>query len=301
MAGIKRDVMQEMTDSFVAALEKGVGPWTKPWKGGAAFGLPVNATTGKNYRGVNVFALWLASQAKGYTADRWLTFNQAKKAGGSVRKGEKSTAVVFWRFFEKTDEKTGKDKKIPMARMYHVFNVAQCDGLPEKVMGVVAPSDALPESERLAHGERFFQKIGAKVNAGGAAFYAPATDEITMPSFGAFENGAAFYATLAHEHAHWTGHKDRLSRELATRFGSESYACEELIAEMASAFVGAHLGLPVEKLRHAEYLAHWVGVLKKDAKALTTFASAAQKAAEYLIEKAGEAPAPVKEDEGEDE
>lgn len=297
---MKGNAYETITARFVEALERGVGPWVRPWKGAAstAGGMPENATTGRSYHGVNVFMLWATAQAEGYSADRWLTFRQALGAGGAVRKGEKGTPVVFWRFLERTetDEATGDEtaKRFPMARLYHVFNVEQCDGLPESLAPVVEP---IPEGERIDHAEAFFRTIGARVTERGSrACYAPEADAIYIPPAGSFESGALRYATLAHEHVHWTGHRSRLARDLTGRFGSESYGAEELVAELGSAFTCAHLELPLERMRHAEYLGAWVKLLKADPRALFSASSAARKASEYLIERAGESASEPAED-----
>lgn len=289
MAG--RDVHQEVTDRIVAALEKGTAPWVKPWNGRA--GLPVNATTNKPYNGVNVFLCWLTEGAMGYGMSRWLTFKQAQAAGGSVKRGEKGTGIVFFNWREYEDKaKPGTRKKIPLLRFYTVFNVAQCEGLSEKVMGSVQDDTALDESARLAHAEAWLGKVGASMGivpkrGGYRACYIPSLDEIRLPTFAQFVDAASAYATEAHEFAHATGAEKRLKRDLSGTFGGESYAAEELVAEMTSAFVSAQLGLN-GKLQHPEYIGNWIKVLKGNTRALFTAASLAKKAHGYLCEAAGE-------------
>lgn len=289
MAG--RDVHQEVTDRIVSALEAGTAPWVKPWNGSA--GLPMNATTNKPYNGVNVFLLWLTEGAMGYGSSRWLTFKQAKAAGGSVMKGEKGTGIVFFNWREYADKANpDKKKKIPLLRFYTVFNVAQCEGLSDKVMGKVSAGDELPESARLAHAEAWLAKVSASMGItptrhGARACYVPSLDEIRLPPFSSFVDAASAYSTEAHEFAHATGHEKRLKRDLSGMFGSETYAAEELVAEMTSAFVCAQLGL-AGKLQHPEYIGNWIKVLKGSTRALFTAASLAKKAHAFLCEAAGE-------------
>lgn len=286
----RRDVHQEVTDAILEALEKGTAPWVKPWNGSAGF--PVNASTGRAYNGVNVFLLWMKEGALGYGSSRWLTFKQAKACGGSVKRGEKGTGIVFFNFLKKTDPNTGKETSFPLLRFYTVFNVAQCEGLSEKAMGVKAQAEELPESARIEHAEQYFAAIhkstGIVPERGGArACYIPSRDAIQLPEFASFKDAAAAYSTEAHEFGHATGAEKRLNRDLSGRFGSESYAAEELVAEMTSAFICASLGLD-GMLQHPEYIGNWIKVLKSDKRAIFTAASLAKKAHAFLAEAAGE-------------
>jgi antirestriction protein ArdC len=290
MAGNARDVHQEVTDRIVAALEAGTAPWVKPWNGNA--GLPMNATTNKAYNGVNVFLCWLQAGAMGYTSDRWLTYKQAQGVGGQVRAGEKGIGIVFFNWREYADKNNpDKKRKIPLLKFYTVFNVAQCDGLSDRVMGVIPEADKLPESARLANAEAWLGAVSTGMGIvptrhGARACYIPGADEIRMPPFASFVDAASAYSTEAHEFAHATGHEKRLNRDLSGFFGSESYAAEELVAEMTSAFICADLGLS-GKLQHPEYIGNWIKVLKGNTRALFTAASLAKKAHAYLAEKAG--------------
>lgn len=286
----KRDVHQEVTDTIIKALEEGTAPWVKPWNGSAGF--PVNASTGRAYNGVNVFLLWLKEAAMGYGVSRWLTFKQAKKEGGSVKRGEKGTGIVFFNWREFEDKKTGEKKRIPFLRFYTVFNVAQCEGLNDKAMGKKAEAEALPESARIEHAETFFAAIHASTGitpkrGGARACYSPSLDTINLPEFASFKDAAAAYATEAHEFGHATGHKSRLDRDLSGGFGSEAYAAEELVAEMTSAFICAQLGLE-GMLQHPEYIGNWIKVLKGNKRAIFTAASLAKKAHAFLADAAGE-------------
>jgi antirestriction protein ArdC len=282
------DVYQTVTDSIVAALEAGnVAPWHKPWKAGHAAG-PVSRPlrhNGQPYQGVNVLVLWIAAEAAGYTAPLWLTFKQAQELGGHVRKGEKGTTVVYASTFTKEEARadgTTAEKKIPFLKAYTVFNAEQCDGLPAHYTAQVPPpaGDVQPHEAAAA----FAAATGAEIRAGGArAYYSPSGDYIQVPHAATFETAEAHACTTLHELAHWTGHASRLDRDLAGKFERHAYAAEELVAELAAAFLAADLGLEASPHpEHVNYLAAWLEVLKADKRAIFTAASAASRAAAYL-------------------
>lgn len=278
----KRDVAAEVTARIVEALEAGVAPWAKPWKGDAGFSTgfswPKNAASGRSYNGVNVILLGMA----GYADPRWLTFKQAKEMGGSVKKGEKGTQIAFWNFVEK-EQKDGKIKKIPFLRTFTVFNVEQCEGLDEAKLKAEAPKEKSEAENPGTVADEIAERVGATVRRmGERAGYSPSRDMIVMPACEAFESETAYAATLLHELVHWTGHESRLNRSFGKRFGDAAYAAEELVAELGAAFLAASLGLE-GKLQHAEYLGHWVEMLKGDKTAIFTAAKEAQKAMEHLL------------------
>lgn len=295
----RADVYARVTDAIVAAIESGMAKgkdWRMPWHrrrdpGGSPM-LPVNVARGAAYRGVNTLALWAAAEAKGYPGGLWGTYRQWAEFGGQVRKGERAATVVFWRFpdaakgsgevEEGEEAEEGEARRGPWARAYAVFNAAQVDGaaLP------ASTAPALPEAARIADAEAFFAALpGLDLRHGGnAAFYSPATDHVRMPPFADFRTGEGYYATLAHEAAHWTGHPSRLARDLTGRFGSGAYAAEELVAELGAAFALAALGLAAEPREdHARYVAHWLGLLRGDRRAIFAAAGKAQAAADWLI------------------
>ena len=287
----QRDVYRKVTDAIINAIEQGVGNWRMPWhtSGRYAFS-PINVTSKKPYRGINTVCLWAASQAKGYERGEWATFQQWQERGAQVRKGEKATTVVFWKFANESAESQDDGAEVAgrsrllFTRGYSVFNAAQVDGYTPK-------TDAdIPMQERITHAEAFFRAMGADLRHGGnQAFYAPGTDHIQMPPFAAFTDNASYYSTLAHEHTHWTAPSARCDRQLGKRFGDNAYAAEELIAELGAAFTCAHLGLSTEPREdHAQYISSWLKVLKADSKAIFTAASKAQQACDWLIARAGE-------------
>ena len=291
-----RNAYEEITNKIVAALEAGAGNYEQPWSNLCKGTLPRNVASGKAYRGVNVLSLW-ASGGAGW----WGTYQQWQAIGGQVRKGEKSSIVVFYQPATKRTKKDGEDETFLLMKYYSVFSLDQVDALPNEdgTPGtiVIPHAASLPESreERIAEAEAFFAQIPATVNHGGdRAFYRPATDNIQMPDFRQFAEAEAYYSTLSHELVHWSGAEARLDRNLKGRFGDEAYAMEELIAELGAAFTMGLTGLSTEpRVDHAQYLSSWLKVLKKDSKAIFTVASRAQAAAEYLAAYAGAAEEPV--------
>jgi antirestriction protein ArdC len=175
-----------------------------------------------------------------------------------------------------TDDKGRKFRLI--ARGYSVFNAAQVDGYCPKARPVIS------EAERDAIAESYFAAIPARVEHGGnRACYYPGADYIRLPEFEQFKSGGHYYATRGHESGHWTGHESRCNRDFSGRFGDQAYAAEELVAELAAAFLCAMLGLENEpRPDHAQYLAHWLGILKGDKRAIFTAASKAQGAVDFL-------------------
>lgn len=281
-----RDVYQDVTDRIVSALESGTVPWRKPWSAPAeSHRNPVSGTT---YRGINPFLLELTAMGAGYTDPRWLTFKQALSLGGAVRKGEKSTMVVFWKQIKVKDQDAGPDdraKMIPLLRHYNVFNVAQCDGIEleapaerepfEPIAAAAGIVDAMPGRPTIGHG-------------GDRAFYAPALDMVQLPEPGQFHEREHYYSTAFHELVHSTGHESRLNRpEVAGRgnhaFGSEEYSREELVAELGAAMLCGVSGIvPPTIDQSAAYIASWLRVLKDDRKLLVSAAGRAQRAADFI-------------------
>ena len=288
---MSRDIQQEVTDSILAIMERGTLPWRKDWDGRGSWdmALPHNPATKRQYHGINILLLWASAQKYGYQSNAWMTYKQAVTLGGNVRKGERGTMVVLWKPFTKrgkpgepAPDPTDKENQFWMVRHFTVFNVEQCEGLTK----IPAPA-VLPEVERLAYVEEFLGHIGATVRHGGdRAYFSPTDDYIGLPAAASFKTLEGYYATSLHEHSHWTGHKSRLNRlDKLARFGSESYAAEELVAELGAAFLCAELGIASDLENHASYLANWIKVLKADKRAIFTAAGAASKAAEFLKAK----------------
>lgn len=283
----RRDTFQRVTDQIVKAIEEGAGSYRMPWRTSGGFpNSPVNAASKRPYRGINILVLWATAQERGYSSGTWATYKQWQELGAQVRKGEKSANVVFWKFFDRDEEQQDNHadsethlRRIPMARDYWVFNAEQVDGY-------VAPEEQkLSREERIEAAEEFFRRAGVEPSAGGnRAFYQPETDTVHMPAFEAFKEPLFYYSVLSHETTHWTGAKHRLDRDLSGRFGSESYAVEELVAELGAAFLCAELGLPTDPREdHAPYIVSWLKVLKNDKRAIFTAAAKAQAAVDWAL------------------
>ncbi len=285
----RANLYDEITDRIIGELETGRLPWVQPWGSSgvaAPLAMPRNAATGRQYSGINILILWGATVARGFSCQSWLTFRQALSLGGCVRKGERGTTVVYADRFVPDDEKrrareTGADAQaIPFLRRFTVFSTDQCEGLPE---GLVTATPPVPEGLILPEMETLIRASGADLRLGGdKAFYSPALDTIQVPRPDAYFEPINWHRTALHELGHWSGAPHRLARDLSGGFGSAKYAREELVAEMCAAFTCATLGI-TPTVRHADYIASWLEVLREDNHAIVRAASAASKAADYLL------------------
>ena len=298
---------ERVTGQITTLLERGVRPWVKPWTsvGFDILELPLRYC-GTPYRGMNIVALWAAAMERGFAARHWFTFKQALALNACVRKGERGSYVVY---YTELGAKAGEDAPrtiVPrprgpsgtdlpetrrILRHYTVFNAEQIDGLPE---AFYPPKQTeIPLSARTCDEVRLsglFARVPATIRYGGnRAFYLMSADVIQVPDKSAFADTTQFYATLAHEMAHWTRHPSRLNRDFGqTRFGAPAYALEELVAELASAFIGAHIGLPADHLEdHAAYIGGWLKALGDNPSAFLTAASKAQAAADWVLGEMG--------------
>jgi antirestriction protein ArdC len=288
MTSERQDVYTRITDKIIADLEQGVRTWMKPWNAGNTAGRITRPLrhNGIAYSGINILMLWAEAMDKGFSAPIWMTFRQASELKANVRKGEKGSLVVYANSITRTEE-DGKgeeaEREIHYMKGYTVFNVEQIEGLPEHYYG--KPEVLNSTVERIAHAEAFFAATKADVRyRGDRAFYSNDGDYIQMPVIEAFRDAESFYATLAHESAHWTKHPTRLDRSFGRKsWGDEGYAQEELVAELASAFLCADIGItPEVRDDHASYIANWLTVLKNDKRAIFSAAAHAQKAVDYL-------------------
>jgi antirestriction protein ArdC len=285
----KADVYTRVTGAIITAIEAGAGCYRMPWIVRQDKGFsPVSIATAKPYRGINTVVLWAQAQNKDYASALWGTYQQWQALGGQVRKGEHGSPVVYWGTYEKqtAEEDEGRHTQL-FCKGYTVFNHEQVEGckLPKRF------EPKLSHNERIERAEAFFAGVGAQVRDGGnRAFYRPSTPEaVYMPSFDQFPEAVDFYSTLAHEVTHWTSHESRCDRQLGKRFGSDEYAMEELIAELGSAYTMAGLELELTPRQdHAAYIQSWLRVLRNDKRAIFTAASQAQKAADWLTQRAGQ-------------
>ena len=285
----RTNLYDEITGKILAELEAGRLPWVQPWGTAAAkapLAMPKNAATGRGYSGINVLILWGAVIEHGFPGQSWLTFRQALALGGNVRKGERGTTVVYADRFIPDDEKkrsreTGEEAQaIPFLKRFTVFNLAQCEGLPDDLAIVAPPPEPgliEPKVEALIKASGIDFRIG-----GDRAFYVPAHDYVMVPPPQAFFEPINWHRTALHECSHASGALHRLNRDLSGSFGSRKYAFEELIAEVSAAFCCAALGI-VPTVRHADYIGSWAEVLREDNRAIVRAASQASKAADWLL------------------
>ncbi|WP_217578598.1 zincin-like metallopeptidase domain-containing protein [Mesorhizobium sp. GbtcB19] len=284
---LKRSLYCEITDRIIADLERGCVPWVKPWgRARASLGLPKNAATSRAYSGINILILWGAVIERSYPGQNWLTFRQALSLGGNVRKGEHGTTIVHAdRFVPKNEKERAKaedaePQAVPFLKRFTVFNVAQCEGLPEHLYSNAEP---LPEREIIPQAEALMHASGADIRIGGdRAFYSAACDFVQLPPQPAFFEQVNYYRTALHELGHWTGHPARLARDFSGSFGSKTYAREELVAEITAAFTCSALGIE-PTVRHADYIGSWLTMLREDNRAIFRAASLASKAADFLL------------------
>jgi antirestriction protein ArdC len=317
----KRDIYQEVADKIMRKLDEGVVPWRKPFPGYGRSGnvIPRNYNSNRVYRGINVFLLAF----EGYESPYWLTFDGAKQAAyeqaeraagrkpkkldktelrklgssvGGVRKGEKSTMIVFWRqiLIDDVDDKTGRPikKRIPLLKYYNVFNVEQCDGI-DKTRGAgeqpeadPTPFDPIREAEQIKRG--YFKRDGAPSldHVGNVACYVPALDAVRVPEAHRFEQREEYYSTTFHEMVHSTGHESRLARKGIAQVlrGSHTYADEELVAEMGAAMLCGAAGIaPAIIDNAAAYIEHWRKRISDDPKLVISAGARAQRAADYIL------------------
>lgn len=298
------EIYQTVTDTIINLLETQLDNWNRPW---IAFGqdgdFARNADSGRYYRGVNQFLLSFFMLHKGYFKNAWMTFNQVKELGGHVLKGEKSAPVIFYKTaYLDEDSKyvpakytEGKSKSelqeagltdIPVLKLFHVFNVAQTEGLDPAFYEVV-PQEPLQDFEKDDRAEKLILYTGAEIEIveSNRAYYNRAADKIRLPLREQFRGESEpFYATALHELGHWTGHPSRLNREFGMSFGDPAYAREELVAELCSAFCCAALGFSKTISSNSAYIKNWIGILKEDNKAIVRASAQAQKAADLILE-----------------
>lgn len=283
------DLYQKVTDTIIGHLEAGTTPWQKPWVGSdpTPFRMPKNVISDKPYNGINVLLLWCASFAQEFDSNEWASFRQWNTQNEKIRKGERGSLVVYYDFIEKEEE--GELKKVPFMKSYVVFNRCQLQSYQPDEQ-IVLPSQ--PLAERLDNVDAYVANTKAIIkHKGKSACFVPSKDEIHMPRKNAFvdtDHSTAtenYYSTLLHELVHWSGHPDRLDRSFGNRFGDQTYAAEELVAELGAAFLCAELEITREPRKdHANYIANWLTALKNNKYLVTTAANTASKAVYYLRE-----------------
>lgn len=274
----KVSVYDVITARVIELLSAGVCPWRKPWTNR----FPVNGKTGRRYHGMNLLLLGVTA----YSDPRWLTLKQANDMGGHVKADEKCHPVVYWNFREVENAKTGEKETIPILKYFRVFNAEQCEGLTLPALDT-DECEPLEGAQSIVDGFLASQKGLALVHGGNRASYSPKHDTIEMPSRGQFTSIEGYYSTLMHEMGHSTGHASRLGRfqadQVAAHGNEETYAKEELVAEMTAAFLANECGLAHELESTVAYLQGWISVLKGDSRLLVQAAGKARKACDMIL------------------
>lgn len=265
--------IKEITEKIIIDLEKGTAPWVKPW----ASSLPQNFKSKRPYSGLNFLRLMMIHDEENYSSPYWLTFKQVDAMKGTVKKGSKGVPVFYVGNIKKTEEVDGEsvDKEFFFLKTYFVFNLDQTNYIKKPEVREIKISEDI---------ETFIGSIPADISyeSMDTAGFSPSTDKIKIPTRSKFKDDDNYYATVFHELAHWTGHKSRLDRNLDTKFGNESYAFEELVAELSAAFLCARFGVKGQ-LQHTAYIGSWIKILENNYKAIQKAASLAQKAMSFLL------------------
>lgn len=280
----KKTKDQEFSEMVVARLEAGTTPWQRGWSINEALCQPYrNCISGGEYHGANIFRLFFASEMKGYTDNRWMTYRQAAEKGYQVRKGEKGVAVSFYKAYRPEGAENDDDGTVSKTRyavkVYTVFNAQQIDGVP-----------ALPAPEThvwnpIELGEQILANSGAKIEhkVTNGCSYIPSADMIELPVKKMFKDAGEYYSAALHELAHWTGAASRLDRKLTTNHGKEEYAREELRAEIASWMISAATGLPFNPDNHAAYVNCWIQAIEKDYREIFRACADAERIKNYIM------------------
>ena len=272
------DIYAAVTDRIIAQMEQGQIPWSKPWVNN---GKAISHATGKPYSLLNQMLLGRPGE--------YVTFKQCQEAGGHIKKGEKSSLIVFWKWIEQEDEETGEKKEVPFLRYYNVFHIDQCEGITAKY----AQENSFPDgASTVDHAQEiiydYLGRTGVKLlhQQGDRAFYRPSTDEIVLPIRKQFVSTAEYYSTVFHELTHSTGHPSRLNRlDKVVAFGSDVYSKEELVAEIGAAALVNHVGLETSTSfrNNAAYIQNWLSVLRGDKRFIVSAAGKAEKAVRFIL------------------
>lgn len=296
----KVDVYTKITNDVIALMEEGQVAWRKPWKY-AGISRHQNFKSKSPYRGINAFITYATAMTKGFDSPYWLTYKQATELGGVVKKGSKSTSVVFYTkvWFNEAKRVVKQPKGVSDAEMeakgckkflspkyYNVFNLDQIEGIEWSV-----DSKDYNHNEIIEKAEQIINEMPNKptytIIESEGAYYRPITDEINMPLLDQFDNADSYYSTFFHEMIHSTGHDSRLKREGIVEmnsFGTETYSKEELVAELGSCFLCAETGILPQQIDNATaYIKHWIKQLKDNKKLIWKASQDAQKAVDYII------------------
>ena len=296
---------KEFAARIIKQIKEGVAPWQKPWKPGEKF-LPENFKSGNAYRGTNTLNLASVAIERGYSDHRWGTYKQIKAAGGYVRSGEKGSRIVYVSTHRTSAVKDDQGQPVkdkegrqvyekvprtkPFPKHYTVFSVEQAEGL-----NLPEIPEAKPSWEAHDAAERVIRASGVdfRHERGDRAVYQPGPDRVVMPPREQFGDAGRYYRTALHEVAHATGHPDRMNRQLLqdaakTGPGSQSYAREELRAEISSMMTNTELGIGHESRHGAAYVSSWVQALEEHPKEIGEATHDAQAMSGYMLERGRE-------------
>ena len=273
-----RDVYQIVTNKIIEQLEKGCVPWKQSW---TAAGVPQNLITRKPYRGINI---WMLASA-GYSQNYFLTFKQAGELDARIKKGQKAHIVVYWKLEEKPDTETGEKKKEAFLRYYLVYNISQCEGIPEAKLPLEHYNEPMLNCEEIINE---MPQCPAIRQVEDFPYYHPKHDYINMPPKKSFEKQESYYSTLFHELVHSTGHTSRLNRKelmITDPFKTEMYSFEELVAEMGASYLNSLVGLSQEEInQNAAYIQGWLKRLRNDKRMIVLASGNAQKAVDFILD-----------------
>lgn len=277
---MKAEVYERITAQIVARMETCGSDWLPSWTNGGYSIMPSNPVSKWKYRGLNTLMLWLEQQQRSYRLPLWATYKQWSSIGAQVDKGQKGTMIMFYKKYEAGKDANGDPEIRSTARVSWVFNAAQ-------VSGWIAPVQIpVPIEERDQTIDAFITGTGANIETSEAfsPSYIPSLDVVRMPRWRDYPSINNWYVDTFHELGHWTGHSTRLDRDLKSRFHLNSYAAEELVAELTAAFLAGNFGMAARtRDDHAKYINNWIKMLKDDPRAIITASKLAADAAEYLL------------------
>jgi antirestriction protein ArdC len=281
---VTQAIYQRVADKMVAMLDENIVPWQQPWHGGATGA--ISHMTGRPYSLLNQY---LCEFREG----EYVTFNQARKLGGNVKRGAKGYLIVFFEPKQKEVTRENGDTDIEyyfILKNYTVFNIADCEGLQprwtEKCRAMIP--DPIAEAEQVAADYIAREKINFMPSLSAHAYYRESDDAVVVPELSQYDNAAGYYAVLFHELAHSTGSARRLDRfknSGATAALGDGYSREELVAEMSSAYALARLQIDTERTfeNSAAYIREWRKFIKNEPRAVVIAATQAEKAVNYIF------------------
>ena len=274
------DIYQMITDRIIADLQKGTIPWEKPWINTSGTNVSRSHIDGRVYSLLNQMMLGIPGE--------YVTFKQAQKEGGHIKKGAKSKQVFFFKMIEKKDSATDEEKLVPFLRYSSVFHIEDAENIAPKF--VFSKGDAYnnvnnEEIDKAVQDYITRSGVTLRLYEQNKSFYSPSEDEIILPHMNQFVNSESYYATLFHEMGHSTGAANRLDRQICNPFGSKAYSREELVAEITSAVLCNRFGIDTEKINRntSAYVQSWLKVLSEDSKAVVWAAGRAEKAVKMIL------------------